>query len=169
MLKFIAKAEATSGTVSSLQFTSIPTTYDDLYIVWNPRSAGSSGFYVSGEMTYNGGGTYYQGRLYSESSGTAGDASAATFFGIMPNNGETVNIFSSTTIYIPGYKDTSKTKKNAWANSGLTGVSSSGFNIFAMLVVESGPTAISSITLKAYDSTNLAQYSSAYLYGISNS
>ena len=169
MIKFIAKAEATSGSVASLQFTSIPTTYDDLFIVWNPRSTGTAGDYVSGEMTYNGGGTYYQGRYYSETGGTGADASAATYFGIMPNNGEGANIFGAMTIYIPGYKDTNKTRKNAWLNGGFSGSDTSGFNIFAMLTVEGGPTAISSITLDPYDVSSLTQYSSAYLYGIKNS
>jgi len=52
-MEFIAKFEASTA-VSSFAFTSIPQTYDDLYLVVSAKSSSTSGSYVSNAMAFNG-------------------------------------------------------------------------------------------------------------------
>jgi len=175
MMEFIAKFEASTA-VSSFAFTSIPQTYDDLYLVVSAKSSSTSGSYVSNAMAFNGTYTAYQRRVYSEGSSTTGsDASTNAnqiFFGIMPTLGSAQNndLFHSQTIYIPSYRS-SNGSKNAYSNSGYTsnnGAQQYQFQIYALYTAQT-QTGITSVTLLPWDSSNYVQYSSAILYGIKNS
>jgi hypothetical protein len=173
-MEFIAKFEASTA-VSSFAFTSIPQTYDDLYLVVSVKSSGTTGPYVSNAMRFNGTYTAYQRRVYQAASVVESDAHTnpnELFFGILPNLGsaQNNNLFNSQTIYIPSYRS-SNNSKNAWTNGGYTsnnGAGESSFNIYALYTAQT-QTGITSVTLLPWDSSNYVQYSSAILYGIKNS
>lgn len=174
MMEFIAKFEASTA-VSSFAFTSIPQTYDDLYLVISVKSSSTGGSYVSNAMGFNGSYTAYQRRIYQEGTSTGSNAETASnniYYGILPTLGSAQNndLFNSQTIYIPSYRS-SNNAKNAWTNGGYTsnnGAQQSSFNIYALYTAQT-QTGITSVTLFPWDSSNYVQYSSATLYGIKNS
>jgi hypothetical protein len=174
MFYYIARYEATS-TVSSFSFTSIPQTYNDLYLVLSTKTNRTGGSYESNAIYFNTSSTAYQRRVYQEAALTGADQSTNTggiFFGIAPSTGSAQNndLFNSQTIYIPKYTDTNNNLKSAWSNGGY--VSSSGaqqysFNIYA--IYAQSHTSITSFTVYPWEGNSYVQYSSATLYGIKNS
>jgi len=164
-----------SGSVSSIDFSSIPQTYTDLMLYASLRN--SSTGEVSPpiqrcELIINNtttGGLYSVKLLYGEAGvGSAGGSGADRNFysGAAVSSGATANTFSNVSFYIPNY--TSSNNKSfsidsATENNGTY----PGTSITAGLWASSA--AINRLTLKPYDGSNFVQYSTMYLYGIKNS
>jgi hypothetical protein len=161
----LISSQTLSSSAASITFSSIPSTYTDLLVRISGRSTGSSTVI---ELTLNGSSSSYTNkRLYGDGSATASDSNNTTFISNigLDDTGFTANTFSNTDIYIPNY-----TGSNYKSTSG-DGVSENNATLaFSMLAAGlwSNTAAITSITL-AQGGANIAQYSTAYLYGIKNS
>ena len=149
-----------SGVVSTVTFSSIPSTYTHLQIRGIARDAGGNN---NGYIQFNGdtGSNYsYHYLVGNGSSASAGGAASATNSLVMQyNNGS--NMFGATILDILDYANTNKNKTvrslNGWDQNG------SG-SIFMWSGLWMNTSAISSITLT--EAGNFAQYSSFALYGV---
>lgn len=159
-----------AGGAASIDFTSIPQTYTDLVIVYSLRTA-QAGTYVDGlGVRFNGdsGNNYPFTQLFGTgSSGTGTSGGTVSFIYGRPINGSTstANTFGNGQIYIPNY--TSSNSKSVSVDSvteGNTTGSDQGFVAHRW----TGTAAITSISMFDFNGSNLVQYSSATLYGISN-
>ena len=153
-----------SGGATSIEFTSIPSTYTDLVLKLSARSSSSDAIL---KITYNANTSSYsrrglQGNGAAASSNSASDA----WIGQTTPSTYTANIFASTDIYIPSYAGSNNKSfsiDNVQENDSTTSFS----NLLANLW--SNTSAITSIKLEGRDGVvTLVQYTTAYLYGISN-
>ena len=161
-----------SGGASSIDFTSIPQTYTDLVIKLSCRTsrASAQGLY---KITFNATSANYSGIILYSYSGTSvtsetnSAASGGSTYLIgeyIPAANATASVFSCDEIYIPNY--TSSNYKSVsmdliQENNAADGRQSMTAGLW------SNTAAISSIKIEsATASTNLAQYSTATLYGV---
>jgi hypothetical protein len=169
----IASVEIGAGGASSIDFTSIPSTYTDLCLKVSGRSTASYTRRVL-QLTFNGSSSSsdYQDRyLYGSGSAAASGADAS---GTQPYiliwdldaANATANTFGSIDIYIPNYASTSAYKSISADGASEDNATTIYMGMVAGLYQQN--TAITSLSLKT-DSGNFVQYSTAYLYGIKNS
>ena len=162
----IASSTAGSGGASSIDFTSIPSTYTDLVLKISLRQNQANN---NIRMTFNGSSSGYSERMvFGTGSSAASTSASATYFNLMYSDGtgETSNTFSNNEIYIPNYAGSaakSYSAETANENNATYALS----DMRALLW--SGTAAITQIQISAATGNNLAQYSTAYLYGISKS
>ena len=151
---------------NSITFTSIPQTYTDLLVVFSLRAV--SGNHPSSSISLNtyGTGTYTRRQLAG--SGSAASSNTTTeselYLSQIPAADNTANTFGNTQVYIPNY--TSSATKSLSAD-----LVSEQNATQAYQAITSGSwdqtAAVTSVSLQTYGrSINLAQYSSATLYGI---
>ncbi len=163
--ELIASSTVGSGGASSIDFTSIPSTYTDLCIMASVRFANS--YNTQGlAVKFNTLTTNQSVRILYGSGSAAGSYTDTTIFGDANANSSTSNTFGNFQLYIPNYAGSNYksmsidavTENNATAayadlNAGLW----------------SSTAAINAISLYNYGSaTTLLQYSTAYLYGVKN-
>jgi len=163
----IATVTVGSGGASSIEFTSIPGTYTDLLLSVSARSAtnntGNLWLQVNGSTA-----TLPAILFFGDGSAAGSSSSGATDYiwnYSVPAN-YTANTFSNNEYYFPNYTGSSNksvihngvTENNA--TTAFTVLSGATYNISA---------AITSLKLSIYFSGNIAQYSTATLYGIKNS
>jgi len=162
-----------SGGAASIDFTSIPQTYTDLYIVLSLRSAHSStddDWYmrINGVST---GGTYANRRLYgngataSSASGTGGTSGAQIYGGWNNSAGGTASTFSNISIYIPNYASTSTYKSISIDGVQEANATTAWAYINAALFQSNN--AINQVTITSWNST-WAQHTTATLYGVTS-
>jgi hypothetical protein len=155
----------TLGTAAaSIEFTSIPQTYTDLYVLISGRSNVATlddGIRIRFNFDTNS--ANYQGRrLYGLGNSTGTDTSY-TSIAAFTGSSRTANTFANTCIYIPNY--TSSTRKTFSAEGAsennavavTTGVSASSW---------AGPDAITTITFYPDTGTTISADSTISLYGI---
>lgn len=153
-----------AGGASSIDFNSIPNTFDDLVIQVSIR-AGAGTDYPGLELTFNSSGSGYSFR------NLFGNGSSASSFpvslsairsGNVPGSGQTANTFGSISVYVPNYRSSAakSVSIDAVAESNTTFATQ---EIIAGLWNNSA--VISSVRLGITGFT-LAQHSSASLYGI---
>ena len=157
-----------TGSVSSISFTSIPSTFTDLNLVLSLRYSGSDTSSVN--VAFNNTTANYSGKALR------GDGSSVISFSISSNNiggnstgssgsSQTANTFASSSLYIPNYASSSN--KSASVDFVQEANNASAFmGMYSVLWADSTP--ISSIYITPDSSTNWVQYSTAYLYGVKN-
>jgi len=162
----ISSVTVGSGGASSIDFTSIPATYTDLLVKMSTRAVATSNF-PNTRVRFNSdsGSNYTYRRLYGTGVAAGSDTATETGAMIANTNGSdsTANTFAITDFYIPNYLSSNQKAigaETASENNGTTAY------IFAMADIWTGTTAITSMSI--YSDYNFAQYSTAYLYGISN-
>jgi len=167
----IASSTVGSGGVSSVSFSTIPTDYTDLRIlasVRTERSTGGSNFY----MRFNGSSAsnYDFKRVQGNGASASSDQyTSLDGFVIGTANGDTstANTFSSFDIYIPNYQSSNKKSvsvDSVTENNGTTAYADLTADLWNLT------NAITSISFHELAAgTDIAQYSTFYLYGISNS
>ena len=163
--KLIASSTVGSGGAANIEFTSIPATYTDLLVLTSVRSTRNSDTIDDLAIRFNDSTTSYSAkRLYGTGASTTSD-SPTDIRGFAVADNSTASTFSNNTFYIPNY--TSSNYKSV----SIDGVNeNNATTAFSGLVAGlwSNTAAITKITLLA-NNGNLMQYSTAYLYGISNS
>ena len=163
----IASTTLGAGGAASIDFTSIPSTYTDLQILFSTRDNGG-GPYNNLFVTFNGSTSGYSDRItYGTGSAvsTASNSSAAQIaFAYSDQAAATANTFSNGLIYIPNYAGSSY--KSVSLDSVTENNATQSFTALAG-GLWSNSAAINRVTLTAAGQT-LVQYSSAYLYGVSN-
>jgi len=167
----LISSQVLASSASSVTFSSIPATYTDLVVKISASGTRTDQAYDSITFTFNGdSSTVYSYRnLYGLSgsvgslNGSAGGAVQAAVYDDTAL--ATANTFGNAEIYIPNY--TSANYKSISADSVSETNAANGAITALGAALFSKTTAISSITF-AQALNNIAQYSSFYLYGISN-
>ena len=155
-----------SGGAANIEFTAIPSTYTDLVIFVSARNTSSG---ASLRLRFNGTTTAHTDRYIEGDGSTVVSGSNAfgvsyIFAGGVNGSSTTSNTFASNYIYIPNYAGS--TNKSVSAD----GVSeNNATTAYADLAAGlwSNSSAITSIELTP-NTNSFAQYSTAYLYGVSN-
>jgi len=157
----ISSVTVGSGGAANIEFTSIPQTYTDLVVKISQRADSSNAFFY---LEFNSSTSNLSNkRLYTN--GSTVSSFDSSFIGFYGNRSTfTASTFCNVEIYVPNY-----TSANYKSVSG-DGVSENNATLVEMSLTAglwSNTAAITSLKLKA-DSGNFVQYSTAYLYGISN-
>lgn len=160
----IAAVTVGSGGASSIDFTSIPSTYTDLFLVHSLRSDNTEDYYG---LQFNSSSSSFSSRSIQ---GDGSSASSATrsdnfFVGTVAQSTLTASVFSNGQIYIPNYAG-STNKSFSYDAVQENNATSSLSELFAGLW--SNTAAITSVKL-VKNSGNFVQHSTATLYGISKS
>jgi len=161
----IASVTVGAGGAATISFTSIPQTYTDLCMKLSIRGLGSA----TNESYYiNVNGTGFTGtrRALFGTGTTAGSENAANIrWDYFSDAGATANSFGSGELYIPNY--TGSTNKSI-SLEGVAEGNVAGMFRAMTAALWSNSAAITSLTLEGLNG-NIAQYSTAVLYGISKS
>lgn len=147
---------------ASIEFGSIPQTYTDLKVVLSVRSTGAA---TSLDVAFNGSTASFTNRFLQGSGSAASSGTLARYAGLVTGTDQTASVFANCEIYIPNYSGS--TNKSF---SGDAVQENNATGSFAAIVANlwSNTAAITQITF-TNTTGNLAQYSSASLYGIKNS
>jgi hypothetical protein len=163
----ISSVTVGSGGAANIEFTSIPNTYTDLKIVFSLRDASNTGDVWDWlDLTFNSNTSNYSARmLYGTGSATGGTSNTTQIkYGYYTSSTATASTFGNGEIYIPNYLDSNYKSilGNAVSENNATA---------AIATLQAGlwsnSSTITSVKLTARIS--FAQYSTAYLYGISKS
>jgi hypothetical protein len=162
----IASSTVGSGGAATIDFTSIPQTYTDLLLSLSIRTnrAGAVGSYFY--LSFNGNTSNFSSRFLGGDGSSASSGTQAQLGGIEANAGATASTFASNQIYIPNY--TSSNFKSFSTEGVVENNATTGFD-YLIAGLWSNTSAITSITITPENVGSYVQYSTAYLYGISNS
>jgi hypothetical protein len=161
----IASVTVGSGGATTMNFTSIPSSYTDLCLKISAR-VDSGLTYSNAVVSFNGSTTGYSNiRLNGNGSTTSGSTITGApylYVGEVNGNTSTSNTFGNLEVYIPNY--TSSNNKSA-SSDGVT--ENNATQAFAMLHANlwANSAAITSISIGQTHTTFL-EYSTATLYGI---
>lgn len=152
-----------SGGAASIDFSVIPSTYTDLVLKTSVRwsNTGPDGFNIS----FNGSTSSFTCRFVEGAgSGTPISSTGTRFAGGLEGTGYTANTFGSVEIYIPNYAGSTN---KSYSIDSVT--ENNATQAFSQLIAGlwSNTSAINQITI-APSSGTFVQYSTAYLYGVSN-
>lgn len=168
---FISSVTVGSGGAANIEFTSIPASYTDLVLslsLRSDRSAQRSGI----GLQFNNSSTSYQyRRLYNTGATAASDTDntlGLVYAGEMNAASSTSNAFSSNFIYIPNYSGGNN--KTVSSDTAVPTDDDTNFRLSLIANLWSNSSAVTSIKLFDADSgsAKFVQYSTAYLYAISN-
>jgi hypothetical protein len=163
--KLISSYEAT-GSVASITFSSIPSTYTDLVIFHSIKSTRTDGMADMIAEINSDTSALSRERMYGDGtpSNTANDSG-----NLLGNSNQTATgIFSSCKLYFANYTRTAFDKN--FLSDGVVESAVAGGEVSKSFLstIWSNNNAITSIRIFDGTGNNLIQYSTAYLYGISN-
>jgi hypothetical protein len=164
--QLIATHTVAAGGAGTIDFTSIPSTYTDLKLVLFARSNVSA---ISDDlrMSFNGVTTNQSSRIFYGSGSAISQAFDASGMYLAVNgNTSTSNTFGITTVYIPKYASASY--KTILTHSSWGQNATAGYNIMGV-ALWSSTSAITRFTLTPTYGSAIQEFSTASLYGISNS
>jgi hypothetical protein len=157
----ISSVTVGSGGAANIEFTSIPSTYTDLLIKTSIRNASDT---PSCWLRFNSATTNFSDRwVYGTGSGALSTTNNNIDF-LINRSSNTANIFGNTEIYIPNYR--SSNNKSVSIDTVAEDNATLAYTLLSA-GIWSNTAAITSIQILA-STGNIAQYSTAYLYGISN-
>jgi hypothetical protein len=165
----IASSTVGAGGAASIDFTSIPSTYTDLCLMFSGRTTSNAGQNWSvTRATFNGSSANWNYRgLYGDgASASSGNSASLSEFGFGSSSLTTANTFGSTSIYIPNYAGSaakSVSVDSVTEHNGTTALMGMIANLWNVT------SAITSISLPMNAAYGVwAQHTTAYLYGVSN-
>jgi hypothetical protein len=164
----LAKNVVGAASASSVTFSNIPQTgYTDLVVKLSARTNYAAGYdYIYMSLNGNTSLNSYTMILGDGSSAASYSGSGATnATGIAAADGSTAtaNTFSNCEIYIPNY---ASSNAKSSSNEGVTENNASAANTELRFNLNTGTSAITSITLTPGNGPKFVQYSTFYLYGI---
>ena len=168
--KLISSVTVGSGGAANIEFTSIPATYTDLNLVFSLRSSnqagGGSGYDYATLLINNDATNFSFRQLFTENSSTVtSNSGTGVLYPWANSNVSTSSTFSNSSIYLPNYAGSNN--KSLSLDSAIESNSTA-----ILLLITAGlwanSSAITSLKLVASTSNTFVQYSTAYLYGISN-
>jgi len=166
----IATVTVGAGGATSIDFTSIPSTYTDLQLFASLRD-NTSATGKDYKIEFNGVTTAYTyRRIYGDSAAAYSDTASTGQSLTIDSANATASTFANCLIYIPNYAgSTNKSWSADTVSENNASVANSAYaNLYAGLW--SNTAAITSISLKPVSGTpTIQQYSTATLYGISKS
>ena len=156
-----------AGGAANIDFTSIPSTYTDLLVKVSARNTAAN-YWDNINITFNGSTTGYTQKIVASADGSvtsAGVTVSAIYYLYSAGASATSNTFANGEIYIPNYAGS-----NNKSVSIDTVTENNGTQILLGLTAGlwSNTSAINRVTLTPSNG-NLAQYSTASIYGIKNS
>ena len=158
--ELISSVTVGAGGAASIDFTSIPSTYTDLQVLFSLRTSDAS---LASDINIKFNNTDVGNIRY-----LGGSGSGSGFSGTATGNGASANaatstgsIFSNGNIYIPNYAGS-----NYKSFSGDRVTETNGTTIYMTMIAGlwASASAINQLTLFG----NFVQYSTAYLYGVKN-
>lgn len=164
----IATVTVGSGGVSSIDFTSIPSTYKHLQIRQISRSTGTAPRFAlafNADTTYT---NYINHNLYGDGSSAGASvnnsSTSSRETGMVTTSSALANTFAASVVDILDYANTSKYKTTRT----LTGYDLNGSGLMVMTsLLWMSTSAITQISITPYEGTgNFAQYSQFALYGV---
>jgi hypothetical protein len=162
----ISSVTVGSGGAASIDFTSIPSTYTDLLIKYSLRdNLTASGASNNATISFNSSSANGTNKeLYGTGSAAASASLSNVKVDYHSTANATANTFGSAELYIPNY--TSANNKSS-SSDGVSETNASAALMALDANLWSQTAAITSISIAAAGA-NFVQYSTAYLYGISN-
>ena len=163
----ISSVTVGSGGAATMSFSSIPSTYTDLVLYTSLRSTTTGNANDRAAIvTFNGSSTNYSARrLYAYDGTTTGSDTSSGIDIYYTGTTGTTSTFSNDLVYITNYAGSSNKSISVDNASEQNSATKNWLALYAWLWSDSA--AITSITLTP-DAGNFAQYSTAYLYGITN-
>lgn len=162
MYELIEHKKLVSAT-ASITFSNIPQIYTDLYLVTSLRDDSGSAGWATAEIRPNGLTTNISARVLYGFSTTVGSFTDTQIYHQLVRGASTASTFSNSSVYIPNYMS-STSKSFSVDTSGERNDAASINAITAGLWSVNDP--ITSLSIVPPAGSNLAQYSSATLYGI---
>ncbi len=158
-----------AGGAANIDFTSIPNTYTDLVVVASARTNRTNAQEDSLCISFNGStANFTVVSVYGEGSGS-GQTSAFTTNGairfVAATDLSTTSAFGNSSLYIPNYAGSTNKSFSIDAVTENNGTTAWAFLAAGLW---SNSAAINRITLTPLVGTSIKQYSTAYLYGVSN-
>jgi hypothetical protein len=162
----ISSATVGSGGAANIEFTSIPATYTDLCLVFSARTDRSSSYRDLIKLQPNSSTSNGTSRNLINNDGNV-ESSSDSFVtaGVATASSSTSNTFSNNVIYIPNYAGSNNKSFSIDAVPEQNGTQT---YMFLTASLWSDSSAITSLKLVPNVGPNFVQYSTAYLYGISN-
>ena len=161
-MTLIASVTVGSGGAATIDFTSIPSTYTDLCLKLSARSTTTDEYC---NISFNGVTTNLSGIYLYGSIATPTSGSLVPIF-YTDSSATTANTFGNGEIYIPNY---SGSANKSMSIDSVTENNATGASKILQAGLWSNTSAINRITLTHSGTGIFVQYSTAYLYGISNS
>jgi hypothetical protein len=164
----ISSVTVGSGGAATMSFSSIPSTYTDLKLVVSARSTSNADpstapwdtFYV----TINNQSAASDIYLAGTGSATVSSNDSYVYGGAAAGSSSTSSTFGNNEIYFPNYTSTNNKSVSV---DGVSENNATAAVTFLVAGLFTTSTAINTITLTLFNG-NFVQYSTAYLYGISN-
>lgn len=165
----ISSVTVGSGGSSSIAFTSIPATYTDLVLKFSGRNSRTPSDLQEFAMTFNNNTSSNYTTVWVRSSGSAVATSTFNNYSSFPELGQpastvTANTFSNYEIYIPNYAGSNN---KSISIDGVTENDATNAFMYLQAGILANTAAITSIQISA-PSYLIVEYSTFYLYGISN-
>ena len=168
----ISSVTVGSGGAATVSFSSIPATYTDLCLLVTARSEASGDTVFRIRFNSDSGTNYKWIRLIGDGSSAAsqdqstyGAGYNTSLFGQQNVSTNTASTFSNAQIYIPNYAGSNY--KSASIDA-VTENNATAAQATLWAGLWESTSAINAITLSGEGANDLAEYSTAYLYGISN-
>jgi hypothetical protein len=161
----IANVTVGSGGAASISFTSIPATYTDLLVLLSIRTT-RAGNPDQLDVKFNGSSSNYTQRTLEGFNGGTSSYSNTKIFSYVNGGTSTASTFGNGSLYIPNYAGS--TNKSVSIESATENNSAAGGE-FPAAGLWSDASAITSMAFTSTTLDNIAEYSTATLYGISKS
>jgi hypothetical protein len=161
----ISSVTVGSGGAANIEFTSIPATYTDLLVKLSARSARAAAATDFVQINLNSSASDFTARGLEGNGAAAISFTDTVFLGAISSAGGTASTFGSLELYIPNYL---RSNNKSFSTDSVS--ENNATTAFAELTAGlwSQTTAISSIKILSATANNFLQYTTAYLYGISN-
>ena len=166
----ISSVTVGSGGAANVEFTSIPATYTDLQVLTSLRTNRASAVRDVAKIQFNSntGSNYSEIELYG--TGSAASSASATSqtsarCGYPTASTATASTFSNDSIYIPNYLSSNN---KSFSVDSVTETNAAATDMVLIAGLWAQTAAITSIKIFPLVGTLFDQYSTAYLYGISN-
>lgn len=168
----INKSTVTSAGTSAITFSSIPSTYTDLWIIASLRTDRSGAVNDFVKIAFNGDTTSsnYAGRFFYGDGTNVGaythsSASAPRHIGDISAAGATSSTFSVTRVRVPDYTSTTRNKVYSADSTSENNATNAIFTMDAGKWLSNS--AITSVSISPGVGSNFVEHSTFYLYGIS--
>jgi hypothetical protein len=159
--------QTVGSNVTTVTFSSIPSTYTDLLLKISART-NSSTSYEYMYINFNGGGYNAPIRFIQFSGSGAGSTSSEStgYLGITNGNGATASVFSNNEVYIPSYAGSNY---KSFSVDGTMENNATASYMHYVAGIWQNTSAINSVAVQAGNTQSFVQYSTFSLYGIKNS
>jgi hypothetical protein len=165
--KLINSVTVGSGGAANIEFTSIPQTYTDLIVKYSARYGGAGA--NTSRLTFNDNSSSYSWRACEGAGSSPASAStsgiAYLYGGYVNGTSSTALTFTTNEIYIPNY--TGSNNKSLSSDFIAPNASTSAVYVIMLAQLWANTSAITSIKIIP-ETNSFVQYTTAYLYGISN-